>query len=139
MPNLCPDINFEDEYLDLSKNELSTEALARLFEEDVSCDDMVLYLNVSHNLSINDVKNAEQFTELINKIVHGIESNKVLTALNISGNHLGDTSPHPFSKHITDYFSILSKSLAKTKITHLDISGKIYKIFEKLKIKCFFG
>eukprot|EP01041_Mallomonas_annulata_P006738 gene6738-13646_t len=127
-------VDEENEYLDLSKQSIPIEGIITLFD-DVAVDDAILHLNISYNLSKDELRDANKVTALFNKIIESLQRNKVLTALDIAGNHLGDATPQLFNNHTLEYISILSKGLATTKITHLDISdnnilgdsGRIYK------------
>lgn len=129
----------EYECLDLSRQELTLEGI-KLLMLDVAVDTAVLHLNINYNVTLEETRDAKKFTLFVNHFIDHLEKNKTLTALDIAGNYLGLTTPHPKTPHTLEYISMISKSLAKTKITHLNISdnvllgsaGQLYKPFSEL-------
>ena len=111
-----------DEYLDMSRKGLSITAMSELFE-DVKQDDAIKHLNVSYNISEEEVRHPGHMTQFIHAIIESIAINRVITAIDISGNCLGLATPHPATGHTMEYIAVLSSALVKSNITHLDISG----------------
>jgi len=127
-------VDVEDQYLDLSGQDLGIKGLIELMD-DVADDTAIIHLNISRNIQLHETAEAKAVTKLFTRMIEGLEKNKYLTALDVAGNYLGHLTAHPATKHTVEYLNILAKCLARTKITHLDISdnnllgskGQLYK------------
>lgn len=128
----------DNEYLDLSGRSMGIVGLKQILQ-DIGGDAMIRQLDLSYNISADEVANPKALEQFIRAIKVNLTSNKVLTALDLGGNHLFDNKPHPFNEHIKCYIELLINVLLQTSITHLDLSdncvvgtGREFKGFASL-------
>lgn len=115
-------ILYEYEYLDASRKGFGIPGLLQLFE-DVAEDTFLKQLDVSYNMTADDVLDNRDIEFFFKKIKFHLSKNKNLTALDMAGNHLFDHFPHPTNEHTKNYVIELANILANSsKITHVDLS-----------------
>lgn len=86
-------------------------------------DGMILQLDLSDNISLQDADHPEEMEKLTKTMCLCLEHNRTLLALEFANNHLGYYGPYPLSLHAVDYFKDVIKALPKSSVRRLDISG----------------
>ncbi len=119
--NAYESLNKVNEYLDLSCRNMGKMGVFRILE-DIEGDRMIRQLNLSYNISLEEVGVPAEAEGILKKIEKHLRENRHLTALDFAGNHTFHYFPHPENEHTTNYVIALTKVLRKTKISHLDIS-----------------
>lgn len=116
------DVDLKFEYMNLSNRDMSFEDMND-FLSDLSGDGMILQLDLSNNITLQDADNPVEMENFIKTLCLCLEHNKTLIALEFSNNHLGCFGPYPLSAHGVDYFKDFIRALPKSAVTRLDISG----------------
>lgn len=118
------DVDENFEYLDLC-NEVMPYTNWMEMIADLAGDAMIRQIDLGYTIKYVDAKIPSRFEEIIGALCNSLEFNKHLTALDFSGNHLGEFGPYPFSPHSWDYVKTLTATLIKSTITRLDLSDNM--------------
>lgn len=116
------DIDSKFEYLNLAGRNMSFDELND-FINDLSGDGMILQIDLSDNISLESADNPKEMERLTDNLCTCLEHNRTLLALEFADNNLGYYGPYPLSSHSVDYFKKVVKSLAKSSLTRIDVSG----------------
>jgi hypothetical protein len=116
------DIDSKFEYMNLANRNMSFDDIND-FLSDLSGDGMILQLDLSDNISLEAADSPEDMEKLTKNMCLCLEHNKNLLALEFANNNLGYYGPYPLSLHAVDYFKDIIKSLPKSTVRRLDISG----------------
>ena len=84
---------------------------------------MILQLDLSNNVSLQQADNPDEMERLTNALCACLEHNSTMIAFEFADNNLGYYGPYPLSLHAMDYFKEVIKALPKSTVQRLDISG----------------
>eukprot|EP01035_Chromulina_nebulosa_P029737 gene29737-39439_t len=109
------------EYLDLSRRKLGLKGVIHVLE-DASQDNIIKHINLSYNVTADEVENPKNMTLFIKDLKRCLYHTNSLIALDLGGNNLFHYSPHPFNEHLRNYLQELTTILIRSKIRHIDLS-----------------
>ena len=118
------DVDENFEYLDLSNQSMPYADWMDVIA-DLAGDAMIRQIDLSYTIKYEDAEVPSTFEQIIGSLCDSIETNKHLTALDFSGNHLNEFGPYPASPHSWDYVKTLTASLKKSTIRRLDLSDNM--------------
>jgi len=110
------------EYMNLANRNMSYDDIND-FLSDMSGDGMLLQLDLSDNISLQMADNPDEMEKLTKTLCLCLEHNQTMLAFEFANNNLGYYGPYPLSLHAVDYFKDVIKSLPKSTVRRLDISG----------------
>lgn len=116
------DIDSKYEYMNLSSRNMTFDDMND-FLSDMSGDGMILQLDLSDNITLEMADSPEDMEKFTKTMCLCLEHNKTLVALEFADNHLGSFGPFPLSRHAVDYLKDVFRSLSRSSVRRLDISG----------------
>jgi Ran GTPase-activating protein (RanGAP) involved in mRNA processing and transport len=110
------------EFIDQSGRNLGIDGIFELLT-DTEGDKLVKQLNLSYNMSLEDVHNPREVERFFRGLKQRLlKKNQTLTALDLAGNHLFHWFPHPSNEHVKNYVETIYDAVVKSNISHLDLS-----------------